>query len=211
MKLSLRLIPILAVAITIVTFVVAGNQVRAEKQGLRADLERRAEILAESLQETVEPVLQRGSTIQLPRLVERFGDREHLAGIVIYDVDGKPTAVSSKLDLFAETPPAIFRKSEEQNRGIGAYEKIGQSTMYLYAMPLHRDSQVAGALVLFHDATYIEAQSTHIWREALWHVVVQVLLIVLITSFVIRWTVVEPIVKVAHWMRDLRHGKVAPF
>ena len=211
MKLSLRLIPILAVAITVVTFVVAGNQVRAEKRALHADLERRAEILAESLQESVEPVFQRGSTIQLPRLAERFGNREHLAGIAIYDLDGKPTAVSSKLDSFAENPPAIFRKSEEENRGIGAYERIGQPMMYLYAMPLHRDSQVAGALVLFHDATYIEAQSMHIWREALWHVVVQVLLIVLITSFVIRWTIVEPIVKVAHWMRDLRHGKVAPF
>jgi len=153
MKLSLRLIPILAVAITIVTFSVARNQVRSEKQGLRADLERRAEILAESLQETVEPVLQKGSTSQLRRLVDRFGNREHLAGVAIYDVDGKATAVSSKLDSYAETPPAIFTRSEDENRGIGDYEKIGQSTIYIYALPLHRDSQVTGVLVLFHDAS----------------------------------------------------------
>lgn len=177
MKLSLRLIPILAVAITIVTFIVARNQVRSEKQGFRIDLERRAEILAESLQETVEPVLQRGSTSQLRRLVERFGNREHLAGVAIYDLDGNVTAVSSKLDSYAEMPPSIFTKSEEENRGIGAYEKIGQSAMYLYAVPLHRDSHVAGVLVLFHDASYIEAQSSRIWRDALWHVIAQVLLI----------------------------------
>src|SRR6266566_8300490 len=141
MKLSLRLIPILAVAITIVTFIVARNQVRSEKQGLRADLERRAEILAESLQETVEPVLQKGSTNQLRRLVERFGNREHLAGVAIYDVDGKPTAISSKLDSYAETPPAIAKQTQEQNHGAGTYQKIGNSTMYLYALPLHKDSQ----------------------------------------------------------------------
>src|SRR5712692_7613417 len=211
MKLSLRLIPILAIAITIVTFIVARNQVRSEKQGLRADLERRAEILAESLQETVEPVLQRGSTVQLRRLVERFGNREHLAGVAIYDADGKATAVSSKLDSYAQNPPAIFKKSEDENHGLGAYDRIGQSTMYLYALPLHRDSQVAGALVLYHDATYIESQSTRIWRDALWHVVAQVLLIMLITFFVIRWTIVGPIIKVAEWMRDLRHGKIVPF
>src|SRR5467141_1257884 len=211
MKLSLRLIPILAVAITIVTFSVARNQVRSEKQGLRADLERRAEILAESLQETVEPVLQKGSMSQLRRLVDRFGNREHLAGVAIYDVDGKATAVSSKLDSYAETPPAIFTRSEDENRGIGDYEKIGQSTIYIYALPLHRDSQVTGVLVLFHDASYIEAQSMRIWRDALWHVVAQVLLIILITFFVIRWTIVGPIAKVAQWMRDLRHGKVVPF
>jgi trehalose-6-phosphate synthase len=211
MKLSLRLIPILAVAITIVTFIVARNQVRSEKRGLRADLERRAEILAESLQETVEPVLQRGSTSQLRRLVERFGNREHLAGVAIYDLNGNVTAVSSKLDSYAEMPPSIFTKSEEENRGMGVYEEIGQAAMYLYAVPLHRDSQVAGALVLFHDASYIEAQSSRIWRDALWHVIAQVLLIILITFFVIRWTIVAPITKVAQWMKDLRHGKVVPF
>jgi trehalose-6-phosphate synthase len=211
MKLSLRLIPILAVAITIVTFIVARNQVRSEKQGLRTDLERRAEILAESLQETVEPVLQKGSTTQLRRLVERFGNREHLAGVAIYDADGKAMAVSSKLDAYAETPPPIFKKSEEANHGVGTYEKIGASTMYLYALPLHRETQVAGVLVLFHDATYIESQSTRIWRDALWHVIAQVLLIMLITFFVIRWTIVGPIARVAQWMRDLRHGKIVPF
>src|SRR6266403_2474967 len=210
-KLSLRLIPILAVAITIVTFIVARNQVRSEKRGLRADLERRSEILAESLQETVEPVVQKGSTSQLRRLVERFGNREHLAGVAIYDANSKVMAVSSKLDTDAETPPAEVAKSVEANRPVGAYEKVGGSTMYVYALPLHRDSQVVGVLVLFHDATFIESQSTRIWRDALWHVIAQVLLIILITFFVIRWTIVGPIAKVAQWMRDLRHGKVVPF
>jgi trehalose-6-phosphate synthase len=211
MKLSLRLIPILAIAITLVTFVVARNQVRSEKRGLQADLERRAEILAESLQETVEPVLQRGATNQLRRIVERFGNREHLVGIAIYDDDGKTLAMSSKLDSSVQDPPAIFTRSQEQNAGVGTYEPIGQLTMYVYAVPLHRDSEIAGVLVLFHDATYIEAQSSGIWRDALWHVVVQVLLIMLITFFVIRWTIIGPITRVAHWMKDLRNGKVAPF
>jgi trehalose-6-phosphate synthase len=211
MKLSLRLIPILAIAITIVTFIVARNQVRSEKQGLRADLERRAEILAESLQETVEPVVLKGSTSQLRRLVERFGNREHLAGVAIYDADGKVTAVSSKLNTDAETPPKVFIKSKQTDHGAGEYDKIGDSTMYVYALPLHRDSQFAGVLVLFHDATFIEAQSSRIWRDALWHVIAQVALIILITFFVIRWTIVGPIAKVAQWMRDLRHGKFVPF
>jgi len=211
MKLSLRLIPILAIAITIVTFIVARNQVRSEKQGLRADLERRSEILAESLQETVEPVVQKGSTTQLRRLVERFGNREHLVGVAIYDANGKPMAVSSKLDADAETPPPEFAKSEQANGPVGGYERVGGAPMYVYALPLHRDGQVAGVLALFHDATFIEAQSTRIWRDAIWHVIAQVVLIMLITFFVIRWTIVGPIAKVAQWMRDLRHGKFVPF
>jgi sensor histidine kinase regulating citrate/malate metabolism len=72
-KLSLRLILFLVAAVTIVTFVVSKNEVRAEKRGLRTDLVHRAEILAESLQEIVEPALEKGSREQLRHIVERFG------------------------------------------------------------------------------------------------------------------------------------------
>ena len=64
MRLSFRLILFLVVGITLVTFLVARNQVRSEKRGLRADLERRASILAESLQEIIEPALEKGSPDQ---------------------------------------------------------------------------------------------------------------------------------------------------
>jgi len=78
--------------------------------------------------------------------------------------------------------------------------------------PLHRDSRVAGGLVLFHDATYIEAQSMQIWRSALWHVVTQVFLIILIAFFVdpvddCRST----ITKVAKWMKDLGTARLSRF
>jgi hypothetical protein len=59
--LKLRLILSLVFGISIVTFLVARNLVRAEENGLRADLERRASLLAESLQEIVEPALEIGS------------------------------------------------------------------------------------------------------------------------------------------------------
>ena len=62
--------------------------------------------------------------------------------------------------------------------------------MYVYAMPLRKDTQITGTLVVFHEAAYVEAQSAQIWRDALWHVVTQVLLIMLITLLVIRWTIV---------------------
>jgi trehalose-6-phosphate synthase len=211
MKLSLRLIPVLAIAITLVTFIVARNQVRSEKRGLQADLERRAEILAESLKETVEPALQSDSTDRLRRIVEQFGNREHLVGVAVYAADGKELAMSPKLGAALKTPPEVIARSKDQDLAEGAYAPIGGLRMYVYAVTLHRDSEIAGVLVLFHDASYIEAQSSRIWREALWHVVIQVFLIILITFFVIRWTIDGPITRVAEWMKDLRNGKVAPF
>jgi trehalose-6-phosphate synthase len=211
MKLSFRLIPVLAIAITLVTFTVARNQVRSEKRALRADLERRSQILMESLQESVEPVLQSGTTGPLQRLVRRFGNREHLVGVAVYGADAAKLAMSPKLEPVLTTPPGVFARSIDQDRTADSYEPAGGSMMYLSAVPLHRDSEIAGVLILVHDASYIEAQTSQIWREALWHVVIQVLLIVLITFFAIRWTIDGPIARVADWMKDLRNGKVSPF
>jgi hypothetical protein len=181
------------------------------KRGLRSDLERRAETLAESLQETVEPVAQSGAASQLRDVVERFASREHLAGIAVYDDLGKAMAVSSQPPAIVVELLNLFATYISGYHSLGAFETIGQPTMYGYALPLHRESEIAGVLITFYDASYIEAQSTRIWRDALWHVVAQVLLIILIPFFVIRWTIVGPITRMAHWMSDLRHGKVAPF
>src|SRR5271169_1210485 len=104
-KLSLRLILFLAAAVTIVTFVVSKHEVRAEKRGLRTDLVHRAEILSESLQEIVEPALEKGSREQLRHIVERFGNREQLAGVAVYNDHGQVLAESSNLQNRFVPPP----------------------------------------------------------------------------------------------------------
>jgi trehalose 6-phosphate synthase len=94
-----------------------------------------------------------------------------------------------------------------QNRAGGDFRTVGDTTMHVYVMPLHNDGRVTGALAIFHDASYIEAQRLQIWRHAVWHVLVQVLLITLITLLIVRWSIVGPISKTAHWLRELRAGR----
>jgi trehalose 6-phosphate synthase len=209
-RLSLRLILLLVVGVTLVTFLVARNEVRSEKRGLRADLERRAEILAESLQEIVEPALDRGSHEQLRRVVERFGNRERLAGVVVYDSRGEILAESSNLVDRMDPPPVPLARINSSDGGFSQFLELGGRPMNVYYLPLHGRSSVNGILAIFHDASYIEAQSARIWRETLWHVIAQVLLIVLITVLIIRWTIILPISRTAQWMKELRIGRIAP-
>ena len=210
MRLSLRLILLLVVGVTLVTFLVARNEVRSEKRGLRADLVRRAEILAESLQEIVEPALDRGSHEQLRRVVERFGNRERLAGVVVYDGRGEVLAESSNLVDRIDPPPVPLALIKSSDAGISQFLELGGKPMNVYYLPLHGRSSPDGILAIFHDASYIEAQSARIWRETLWHVIAQVLLIVLITVLIIRWTIILPISRTAQWMKELRTGRIAP-
>jgi len=208
--LSLRLILFLVVGISLVTFVISRNQVRAEKRGLRADLERRAAILAESLQEIVEPALGKGSRAQLGHIVERFEDRQRLAGVIVYDASGQVLAESSSLANRYTLPPVPLERVATATEGFGEFLDLGGTPMHAYYLALHDGDSLAGVLAIFHDASYIEAQSKRIWRETIWHVIAQVLLVVFVTILIIRWTIVLPISRTAQWMKDLRIGRVRP-
>ncbi len=212
MKLSIRLILFLVAGITVVTFVIARNQVRVEKRGLRADLERRAEIFAESLQEIVEPAVEHGSREQLRHIVDRFGNRERLAGVAVYDANGHVVAESSTLITKFPPPPVPLERLETDGQGVSEFMNLNNEPMHAYYLPLHAQAsaRIDGILGVFHDAGYIEAQSERIWRDTLWHVIIQVLLISFVTILIIRWTIIVPLSRTAKWMKDLRSGRATP-
>src|SRR5260370_16199948 len=99
--LSVRLMVSLIVGITLVSSGFSYYEVLTEKRALRSDLERRAEMLGESLVGNVERAWNTAdkerSDRDLRRLVQRFGNREHLLGVAIYDQQGAIVAMTPEL------------------------------------------------------------------------------------------------------------------
>ena len=104
--LSARLIVSLIVGITLVSLGFSYYEVVGEKRALRSELERRAEVLGESVAGNVEKSWGAGSERGLQRLVQRFGNREHLLGVAVYDRQGQRMAITSELgEILTVTPP----------------------------------------------------------------------------------------------------------
>jgi trehalose 6-phosphate synthase len=206
MRISLRLIVSLIVGVSLVAVAFAYYEVQAQKRGLRSELGKRAEILAESLEETIVPLLEKKSRKDLQRIVERFGNRERLAGVVVYDAAGSALAVSPGLAARVTNIPPVVGGSSAPSAGRAEFFTVGTALMHIYALPLRGDGEVVGVLALLHDATYIEAQSGRLWRETFLRVLVQTLFIALATLLIVRWSIVGPLAKTAEWMRGLRTG-----
>ena len=204
MRVSLRLFVPVLLAVIAVSLLFSGYQVRRERRIQERDLSRRAELLADSLQESVTPVL--GSRQQLQRLVERFGSRESLAGIAVYDNRGRLLAASSGLAPRLTSPPASVLQAVQKHASDGGYVSLADSPVYIYATPLERDQEVAGALAIVQDTAYIARQGTHLWRYLLFSLLVQVVLIALISFFMVKRSILAPVAKTAQWMRALRMG-----
>jgi alpha,alpha-trehalose-phosphate synthase [UDP-forming] len=207
--LSIRLIVSLIVGITLVSLSSSYYEVLVGKRGLRRDLERRAEVLGESLAGNVERDLEKDSVQDLQRIVEHFGNREHLSGLAVYGRQGDLLAVTPELASTLATLPSIVSQALRENHGAGAFQRVGDASLHIYALPLHQHDEVIGGLAIVHDASYIRAESLHIWRETFLRVLVYVFLIVLITLLIVRWSIAGPIARTAQWIRALRTGRIS--
>jgi len=205
--LSYRLVVSLFIGVMLVALGFSYSEVRADKQRLRKDLERRAEVLGESLAGNVESHWEKESRRELQHIVERFGNREHLTGVGVYDKSGDSIAVTPGLSRLLQGPPAQVAQAIAQNQGIGVFTRLQNDPVEIYTLPLHSHDQTVGGLVIVHDASYINQQSIRVWRDTFIRSLIQVLLITVVTLLIVRWSVFGPIAKAAQWMKALRTGR----
>jgi hypothetical protein len=186
MRATLKIVLPLIASVAAVSLLFAAYQVRREKRMLRNDLSRRAEILGESLQESVESLPERAQESNLQSLVEHFGQREHLKGVAIYNAAGAAVAITSAVAPVFRLRPAAAAQAARENAGAGEFLSVDQSLalnddsnvpIYIYALPLHRDGEVVGTVALFHDTSYIDKQASRTLRDSLLNALVQTFLI----------------------------------
>jgi trehalose-6-phosphate synthase len=215
MRTTLKMVLPMIVSVAVVSALFAWYQVRTQKRLLRSDLTRRAEILGESLQESVEPLLERAPDRNLQRLVDRFGEREHLKGVAIYNAEGRPLAITSGIGpIFKDWPNAARRAvqldqlQDEFTRQVPAGNTANDQVMalHIHAVPLHHNGTIAGALVVLHDTAYIDTQVQHALRDALVNGFIQTIFITAFALILVRWAFTEPLKRTAHWLRTLRTG-----
>jgi trehalose 6-phosphate synthase len=207
LQINLRIILSIVVVISVLVFLFTFVQVRQEKERLTIDLQRRASLLGESLKETIEPLLEKGSPGRLQKIVEKFGNRERLAGVAVYDVKDKLIAATPPLSTHLSVTPTFVTNAMNLDLESGHFSPLGGKEMYLYALPLHREEGVAGALVIIHDPSYIQDRLSLIWKNNFIRFLVNALVISLTTLLLIRWSMAGPIAKMAEWMKHLRTEK----
>jgi len=128
--------------------------------------------------------------------VDRFGQREHLKGVAVYDANGVSLAVTSGLASLLWLRPTAAAHAAERDAGFGEFLQ-GDAPIHVYALPLHRNGQMVGTLALVNETTYIDQQVAHTLRDSLVNALVQTLLITLLALILVRWTLTGPLTRTA--------------
>lgn len=210
MRIRLFLIISLIAGITVVSYLFAVYQVGEEKRALKHEVVKRSEVLAESLDVSVEPLMEYRSHRALKQMLDGFASRAGLAGVAVYDDRGRLIATDPGVAQNLSTVPAPVDQAIAKDAGSGAFLDLRHKLMHVYALPLHRAHKVAGVLAVFVDASFVDAQSSAMWHQTFLRILLEMLIIAAITLLMVRWMMVGRITKMTQWMREMRSGGAVP-
>ena len=206
--LSARLIVSLIIGVTLVSLCSSYYQVLMLNRSLQKDLQRRAEVLGESLARNVERDLDRerqahfaanGPAVRQPGTSGWTGSlRSARPSHCRYD---QPSAFDGECARHRTAiPPA---KSRHQTLFCG-WEALRSTSMHC---PCIEEMNSSAAWRSFTTPATSGRESLRIWRETFLSALAHVFLIVLITLLIVRWSIAGPIARTANWMKALRTGR----
>ncbi len=205
MRITIRLIVSLLIVVGLAVFVFSLYQVRSEERRLARDLERRSLIFAESLRESVAPLIASNRPARLSRIVERFGNRERLRGVAVFDTEGSILTLTGNLKSAIARPYPLALDAVIEKRPTGRFAMIDGRRTYICTVPVEgEDGVIVGALTVFYDTSYIDVRLREIWKDNVLRFLTLSLLLVLSTVLVVRWSITGPIARLAGWAREMR-------
>src|SRR5262245_16990935 len=116
MKIPVRLVISMVIAVSLISVASAIWDVRDDVRQMREELAKNDATLAESLEQTTIPLLQRNQLQDLESMAERFGNRERLAGVVIADRQNRVIAATPGLSADLQSV-AMARTAAATPRG----------------------------------------------------------------------------------------------
>ncbi|HEY3276952.1 MAG TPA: trehalose-6-phosphate synthase [Syntrophorhabdaceae bacterium] len=204
MKITIRLIVSLILVVALAVFVSSLYQVTGEENRLAGDLERRSFVLAESFKESAAPLIMSKSFTRLSRIVERFGNRERLRGIAMFDTHGTILTITRDLKPMVKEPYPQALETVMENRSVGRFTMVGGRRVYVCMVPIEgEENAIVGALAVFYDASYIDVRLREIWKDNILRFLTLSSLLVLSTVLVVRWSITGPIARLAGWVREV--------
>jgi alpha,alpha-trehalose-phosphate synthase [UDP-forming] len=209
MRLLVRLLGGISIAVVLVTAGFAYLEVREERTRLEQDLRRRAVLAADAVREASENLVARNARTGYDRILARFGRPDR--GVAIYDEFASVIAATPDVKAHLGPLSPLITEVIRGKASARQFARLGGHTVWTHVLPLERDDKPVGAVAVFLDADYLETRAWDLWRRTVVQLGVLILILTGITWLLVRWTVTRPIARIAEWTKRLKSGEpVAP-
>ncbi|CAG1005134.1 partial trehalose 6-phosphate synthase, partial [Anaerolineae bacterium] len=209
MKITMRLIIALLIAAAGVAALFSWLQAETDRELMEKELDTRANVLAEGFEEAMRSAVLAGDPDRLRSLIDRFGNRTRLIGLALFDSSGVELSSTASLQGGSPAVTALVYEAIVRDTAVSQFSMLGDRRVHLYARSIQTGTHATGTVLLAHDAAFMAERLTGIWYTNFFRLLVQIVLIILITIVVVRWSITGPIAQAAQWLRGLRAGRTA--
>src|SRR5881628_1868418 len=208
MKFTLRLVSAIWLSVMLVIGAFAYLQIRDERERLAGDLQRRAMLVAEGLNDAIEASAAKQSPAGIERIVKKFGQSQR--GIAVYDRFANLRFATPDIAPFL--PPSVPEVTDaiSRNTTTQGIRVLGDRARYIYATPLLADDQPVGAVAVLLDASELERAEWDRWSYNAVRFLVLALVISVIIALVVKISITRPMAEISQWTRALRSGRPVP-
>ncbi|OGI64775.1 hypothetical protein A3H53_00460 [Candidatus Nomurabacteria bacterium RIFCSPLOWO2_02_FULL_40_10] len=211
MRYIFTIIGTVVLTVTLVAFFFNLKQVNEERTALMTNLQQRASLLSDSLKESVEfsYVNSSGASLKtsLQKTVDKFANRERLAGIALYDNQGVLLATSSGLPkTIIENTKSVSDAMDSNTSRNNFFDAEGESR-YVFVDPLHNDvGSIVGALMIVQNAGYVNTSINQIWRGNLLRLGIQIIIFSIAIFIILRFFVFRQVIRLVESVKKIRMG-----
>jgi alpha,alpha-trehalose-phosphate synthase [UDP-forming] len=203
---TLTLLLPLAISVFFVSSLFTYHQIRSERRNLTSELTRRSAMAAENIAETMESSHGSVTSKSLSHLLHRYVPHENLRGIAVYDPSGDVLANTPGLPSRFDHRPLEASQAAALNTPSSDFVSFEGATLFVYSLPVHRDDEALGIVVVVSDASYIQARLAHTLRASIYSALLQAFFITSLAFILVRWNFIAPLANTARWLRTLRSG-----
>ncbi|MBP6060525.1 MAG: trehalose-6-phosphate synthase [Candidatus Pacebacteria bacterium] len=211
MRYIFAIIGSVVMAVSLVALVFNIRQIDQERITLTTNLEQRASLLADSLKESVEPYYANSSQssfqASLQKVVDKFANRERLAGIALYDNKGMLLATSSGLPKTIIENTKIVTDAMDSNTSNNDFFDADGENRYVHVDPLHNDESIVGALMVVQNAGYINTRIREIWGGNLLRLCIQIIIFSITIFIILRFFVFRQVIRLVESVKKIRMGE----
>ncbi len=213
-RLLLFILPILII-VTVGLTLFGVVQVRYEEERLMKDLERKAKAVAEGAELTARHAIMAGDLKTARTVVQTFQNREGLQGCIIYDREAKPIAITERIASLGEADRKLIREVLAGRRGQASRARLGDYSVYSYAVPVLDDQvDLIGAVAVIYDTAYMGSILAELWKRLSITLIILVVCIAVVAGITERQMFSLPVRRLTKWFSLFQRGetdKLRPF
>src|SRR5882672_12121155 len=163
MRLVVRLLGGISLAVVLVTAGFAYLEVREERIRLEQDLQRRAVLAADAAREASERLVARGARTGYDRVLARFSRPDR--AIAIYDAFG--SVIDATPDVRRGLGPIspLIGEAIQKNAPARGFAPVAGRIRLVYVLPLQDTDRPIGAAAVLVDAEPLETSEWDLWRR----------------------------------------------